>query len=206
MEDQQPDGEGTMGDERSAGRLEERRPGNRHVIASFVDVGKARAAARQLRQSPSCQQVRLLIRGKGPVAEGESPEEEADMDVKWLEGAALGALMGASSGAVLGVAVAVGLWLTDAASVGLSFALAVPIGAVFGAWVLGLIGAFGKTWDMSYRDTAMDGQAVVTIDTDDAAVADEAFSMLLHTDAQVVEEFERGERLRLEVGAGASAT
>jgi hypothetical protein len=204
MDDRQPDGEETIGDERSADRLLERRVGDRHVIASFVDVRKARVAARQLRQGGTCKQVRLAIRSKGPVAEGESPEELADMDVKWLEGAAVGALIGAAVGAVFGAVVAAVLWLTDAASVVLSFALTVPIAAVFGAWILGLIGGFGKTWDMSYRDSAMDGQAVVTVDTDDATVADEAFTMLLHTDAQVVEEFERGERLRLEVGAGAS--
>jgi hypothetical protein len=63
-----------------------------------------------------------------------------------------------------------------------------------------MTGAFRTTWDMSYRDAAMDEQAVVAVDTNDPACADRAFTALLQTDAQLVEEFDRGERLRLAAG------
>jgi hypothetical protein len=200
MDEQPMRGEEALGDERSPDRLKEPRNGNRHVIATFNDVSKARLAARQLTGDKGCSSVRLLIRKKGPVAEGESPEEFDDMDVKWTQGAVAGAIKGAAIGAVVGLAIALALWLSNAASVGMSFALAVPIAAAFGAWALGIVGAFGKTWDMSYRDAAMDGQAVVTMDTKDGKAADTAFSVLLDTDAEVVEEFDGGERVRLETG------
>jgi hypothetical protein len=203
MDDRPANGEETLGDERSGDRLQEASSGNRHVIASFADVQEARGVARRLCRAKDCSRVRLMIRKSGPVTEGESPEELADMDIKWLAGAVAGGLKGVSIGAVLGAVVGTILWLSGAASAALSFALAIPIGAVFGGWALAITGAFGKTWDMSYRDAATDGEAVVAVDTDDAAVADSAFTLLVHTDAQVVEEFERGERLRLETGAGA---
>src|SRR4030088_321884 len=202
MDDRQPNREDTLGDERSGDRLEEATSGTRHVIASFADVNKARGVAKRLRQGEDCSQVRLMIRKSGLVTEGESPEELADMDVKWFEGAVGGGLKGLTIGAILGAAVATALWLSGAAGAALSYALAVPIGAVFGGWALAITGAFGKTWDMSYRDAATDGEAVVAVDTDDVTAADNVFTVLVHTDAQVVEEFERGERLRLETGAG----
>lgn len=203
MDDQPMGGEGALGDERSADRLKEARNTSRHVIATFNDLSRARLAARQLIGDKDCSSVRLLIRKNGLVTEGESPEEFDDMDVKWMEGAGEGALRGAAIGAAVGVAIALALWLSNSASVGLSFVLCVPIAAAFGAWALGMVGAFGKTWDMSYRDAAMDGQAVVTMDTNDVKAANTAFSVLLLTDAELVEEFEGGERVRLGTGAGA---
>jgi hypothetical protein len=192
----------TLGQERSVDRLEEPTVGSRHVIASFVDVEKARAAARQLSQIDDGSRLRLMIRRRGPVTEGESPEEVADMDIRRLKGMASKAGKGALIGSVLGVAVVVTLWLTGIVGTLLSFALAVPICAVFGVWVFGIISGYYKTWDMSYRDAAMDGQAVVMVDTNDGAAAKTAFGVLLGADAQVVEEFDRGERLRLETGSG----
>jgi hypothetical protein len=200
MDNQPMRGEEALGDEHSPDRLKEPRNGTRHVIATFNDVSKARLAARQLTGDKGCASVRLMIRKGGQVAEGESPEEFDDIDVKWTQGLVAGALKGAAIGAAVGLALALALWLSDAASVGMSFALAVPIAAAFGAWILGMVGAFGKTWDMSYRDAAMDGQAVVTMDTDDVKSADSAFSAMLRTDAELVEEFAGGERIRLETG------
>ncbi len=169
------------------------------LVAAFESPEQAEQAVGSLRQAGiHGGRLTLLQRGGGTrVAEGESPEEGAETEVEWAarfaKGAAAGGAVGAAAGLVIGLVVFVGLgvaprWPGVLAAV-------VAIGAA-GAVAGGLAAVFLNIWDMSYRDAASEGRAVVELHTDDEGEAKHAVTVLQGHRPTRLDHFDKaGERI-----------
>lgn len=171
------------------------------LIAAFgsAEIGE-QAVASLLDAGIEGGRLTLLEREPGTtIAEGESPEEEAETDIQWfarfLKGGVAGGLAGAALGLVIGLVIFIGIGL-DPGWAGV-LAAVISIGAA-GAVAGGLAAVFLNIWDMSYRDAASEGPAVVEVHTDDEDEAKQAISVLQRYRPTRLDHFDKtGERIGL---------
>lgn len=181
--------------------LRQPRSSAHELIASFQSPETGEQAVASLRSAGiRTGRLTLLDRDKGTtVAEGESPEEQAETDIQWaarfVKGSTAGGLAGAALGLLIGLVLFMGIGL-DPGWAGVAAAV-ISIGAA-GAIAGGLAAVFLNIWDMSYRDAASEGRAVVEVHTDDEAEAKQAITVLQRHHPTRLDHFDQtGERLGL---------
>jgi hypothetical protein len=166
------------------------------VVAAFTSPDEAERAADRLRGAGVTGRVTVWPHA---TAEGESPEELAEMDLKVGaiagEYAAVWVVVGAALGALAGVAI----WAVVGGSLGLFVVSTVVAAASAAAVAAALRGAFSKLREIDSRDLATEGRAVVRFASDNEDAARRVFTSLKDVGANRVDRFTGNERVAVHV-------
>jgi hypothetical protein len=163
--------------------------GTGKVVAAFDDAGQARDAARNA----------VSGRAEATVSRGRSAElasDEEEVRTHWVSSGVQGAVAGGLAGALLGVGIGFLLVATTTMTSGLAFGVSIAVAAFAGAWAGAIVRAFRRNWQLSQRDMAGEGDALLTVEAPSRDEADAAFAAAQSEGATRVEEFDgAGERL-----------
>lgn len=190
---------GRVPDMHDGGPLVQPRTSAHELVAAFDSPERGERAVASLRDAGiRSGRLTLLERAAGTqVAEGESPEEEPETDVQWATRFAKGAAAGGGAGAALGLIIGLVVFIGLGVGSGWPgvFGAVIAIGGA-GAVAGGLAAVFLNIWDMSYRDAASEGRAVVELQTDDEGEAKHAIAVLQRYRPTRLDHFDQaGERI-----------
>jgi hypothetical protein len=172
-----------------------------HLVAVFTDSEQACHAYDILRKDRfSERDLSVVGRQQAGEQSKDDPERPARLAGQLAEGAAKGGLLGGAAGGILGFiggAIAFGIpGIGPAVGAGVWASLAA--GSAAGATAGGMALAFGKMWELRYRDLVRDGRVVLAVHTDHEDDIKRAVTELKALNPEHLDEFDAGGELLFE--------